>query len=101
MRLPLGIYVSLGILILGIISSFSTPFFNFLDTVTAKIMLPIAGLFISLFVGWYLNSSLVIAQLTNKETLKFSRFFIKTYIFLLRYVAPVAILAIFIYGLIH
>jgi len=31
--------------------------------------------------------------------LKFSTGFLKTYIFLLRYVAPVAMLAIFIYGL--
>jgi len=70
-----------------------------LDIASAKFMLPLGGLFISLFVGWYLDKRMVYAQLTNEGTLKFSTGFLKTYIFLLRYVAPLAMLAIFIYGL--
>ena len=92
--------VTIGVIILGIISSFSSSFFNFLDVSSAKFMLPIGGLFISLFVGWYLDKKLVYAQITNEGKLKFGMGFLKTYIFLLRYVAPIAIIAIFIYGLI-
>lgn len=91
--------VTAGVIILGIFASFSSSFFNFLDVASAKFMLPIGGFFISLFVGWYLNRRLVYAQLTNERTLKFGIGFLRAYIFLLRYVVPTAMLAIFIYGL--
>jgi len=93
------LFVTIGVIILGIISSYSSGFFNFLDMASAKYMLPVGGLFISIFVGWYLNQQLVTAQITNEGRLKFSILFLKFYIFLLRYIAPIAILSIFIYGL--
>lgn len=99
-RIKSAILVTIGVIILGIVSSLSSQFFNFLDIASAKVMLPIGGFFISLFVGWYLDKKLVYAQLTNDGTLKFSTKFLKAYIFLLRYIAPIIILAIFIYGLI-
>lgn len=92
--------VTTGVIILGIISSYSTDFFNLLDVSSAKYMLPAGGLFISLFVGWYLDKQVVAAQLTNDGTIKLGIRFLKIYIFLLRYIAPTAILAIFIYGII-
>jgi len=92
--------VTVGVIVLGIFASFFSSFFNFLDVASAKFMLPIGGLFISLFVGWYLDKKIVYAQLTNERSLKFSIGFLKTYIFLLRYVVPIAMLAIFIYGLV-
>jgi NSS family neurotransmitter:Na+ symporter len=92
--------VTAGIIVLGIFASFFSSFFNFLDVASAKFMLPIGGLFISLFVGWYLDKKIVYVQLTNERSLKFSIGFLKTYIFLLRYVVPIAMLAIFIYGLV-
>lgn len=70
-----------------------------LDYATAKIMLPLSGLFISLFIGWYLDKKITVAQLTNDGNLSVSVRFIKLYIFILRYVAPLAILGIFIYGI--
>lgn len=93
------LYVAIGSIALGIVSSFSPHFFGFLDFASAKVLLPLAGFFISLFVGWHLEKSLIIAQLTNNDKLKYSKTFIKVYIFILRYIAPVAILAIFLYGL--
>ena len=53
------IFVTLGVIILGIISSYSSVFFNILDMASAKYMLPIGGLFISIFVGWYLKQQLL------------------------------------------
>ncbi len=91
--------VTAGVIVLGIISSFSSSFFNFLDITSAKFMLPAGGFFICLFVGWYLDKKLVQAQMTNDGTLKLGIRFLKAYIFLLRYIVPIAILAIFIYGL--
>ncbi len=98
-RTKSAIMVTTGVAFLGVISSLSPQFFNILDMASAKFMLPVGGFFISIFVGWYLDKKLVYAQLTNDGTLKISTKILKGYTFLLRYIAPVAILAIFIYGL--
>lgn len=92
-------FVTLGVIILGTISSYLPQFFNLLDYATAKIMLPISGLFISLFIGWRLNKNIVHAQLSNNNMLPVSVRFIKLYVFVLRYIAPAAIGAIFVYGI--
>ena len=93
------ILLSLGVVILGIISSILPQFFNLLDYATAKIMLPLGGLFTSIFIGWYLDRNILRAQITNSGSLDISIRFIKGYVFILRYVAPAAIGAIFVYGL--
>lgn len=92
-------FVAMGVAILGVISSISPQFFNILDYTTAKIMLPLSGLFISVFIGWYLDKKTTYAQLTNEGTLSVSIRFLKLYIFILRYVAPLAIVGIFVYGI--
>lgn len=93
-------YLVVGVLILGTISSVYPWFFNFLDVASAKFMLPIGGLFISLFVGWYLDKRIVQVELTNEGALNYSIRFLKIYSFILKYFAPIAILSIFIYGFI-
>ena len=92
-------FVTLGVVILGTISSFQPGFFNLLDYASAKIMLPLGGLFISVFIGRRLDRNIVHAQLTNNDSLPVSVRFIKLYVFILRYIAPVAIVAIFVYGI--
>ncbi len=93
------ILLSLGVTVLGIISSILPQFFNLLDYATAKILLPLGGMFISLFIGWYLDKNILRAQITNNGSLSISVRFIKVYVFILRFVAPAAIVAIFVYGL--
>lgn len=92
------VWIAICVMILGTIASFSGTFFNLLDFASAKIMLPVGGFFISVFVGWYLDKSLIQAQISNSGTLRIPASFIKVYIFVLKYVAPLAILAIFLYG---
>lgn len=91
--------VTSGIIVLGISSSYSGLFFNVLDIATAKFMLPIGGFFISLFVGWKLKRNLVLLQLTNEGELPSRAKLLKPYLFLVRYVVPIAILGVFVYGL--
>ena len=91
--------VSMVVVVLGVISCLSPQFFNSLDYATAKIMLPMGGFFISLFIGWRLDKKITFAQLSNNGTLSVSARFLKLYIFILRYVAPAAILGIFVYGI--
>lgn len=68
--------------------------FNLFDFTTTKIMLPLGGMFICLFTGWYLDRRLVYAEVSNEGSLKV-RFF-RAYIFLVRYVAPIAIAGVFL-----
>jgi len=77
---------------------FGMSFFDFLDFLTAKLMMPIGGIFISLFAGWRLDKKILEAEYTNAGTLSL-RFF-KAYRFLLRWVAPVGITAVLVCGLI-
>lgn len=97
--------VTIGCIILGVFASlsfgvgkeltlFGFTFFDLLDYLTAKIMLPLGGFFTSIFVGWYLDKHIVWEELTNKGTLKVPLF--KVFILILRYVAPIGIAAIFL-----
>ena len=73
---------------------FNLNFFDLLDFVTAKLMLPLGGLLVCLFVGWYLKRSVSFDELTNYGLQKATYFPI--YMFVLRYFAPIAIALIFV-----
>lgn len=73
---------------------FSLSFFDLLDFVTAKLMLPLGGLLVCLFVGWYLKRSVSYEELTNYGLQKATYF--PVYMFILRYFAPIAITLIFV-----
>ncbi|NDV66300.1 sodium-dependent transporter [Bacteroides sp. 224] len=90
----LGIFCSLSLGVTKEYTLFGLNTFDLFDYTTAKIMLPLSGLFISLFVGWYLNKKVVKAEITNDGTLK--TFLYHIIIFLLRFIAPIAIAFIFI-----
>lgn len=92
--ITIGIFSSLSLGIMREYTLFDKGIFDLLDFVTAKIMLPLGGLLVSVFVGWYLKRSVSYEELTNGGRLK--AVFFNLYIFILRFVAPVAISIIFI-----
>ncbi|NLX82124.1 MAG: sodium-dependent transporter [Proteiniphilum sp.] len=92
-------YIVSGVFVLGVFSAISSGFFNFLDIISAKFMMPIGGLFISLFVGWYLDKKIIQVEITNDGSLRFGIGFLKAYSFILKFLAPAGILVIFLYGL--
>lgn len=73
---------------------FGLGFFDLLDFVTAKIMLPLSGILVCLFIGWYLKRSVSYEELTNYGLLKAPYY--PLYMFIVRYLAPIAILLIFV-----
>ncbi len=75
---------------------FGMTFFDFFDFISAKIIMPMGGVLLSIFVGWYLPKKLVIKEFTNNHTLRFPRWLFVSFFFLIRWVAPLAITAIFI-----
>lgn len=90
----LGILCSLSLGVTKDFTIFGLGMFDLFDFVTAKLMLPLGGLFISIFTGWYLDKKLVWSEITNNGTLKVPIY--KLIIFILKYVAPIAISVIFI-----
>lgn len=68
--------------------------FDLFDFISAKIILPMGGIIICLFVGWRLDRQLVYNEVTNNGSLRIRLF--RLYIFLVRWVAPLAISVIFI-----
>jgi NSS family neurotransmitter:Na+ symporter len=65
--------------------------------VSSTIILPLGGVLLALFVGWYLNRELVRKEITNDGQVSLRVF--PVLMFLLRWVAPIAILTMFIKGL--
>jgi NSS family neurotransmitter:Na+ symporter len=85
---------SLSFGVLGDVSVFGRTIFDFCDWIVCEFCMPIGGILISIFVGWYLKKQLVKDEITNGGTLRVPLF--NVLIFILRYVAPVAILLIFL-----
>ena len=90
----LGILCSLSLGVTKEFTIFGLGMLDLFDFVTAKLMLPLGGLLISIFTGWYLDKKLVWSEITNNGTLKVPTY--KLIIFILKYVAPIAISVIFI-----
>lgn len=102
------VFASLGCMALGVFASLSLKgdtsltigglsFFDGLDFVSAKILLPIGAFFIVVFVGWILGKKVFNEEITNDGKLKLS---VKGVIyFIIKYLAPIAIAVIFVTGL--
>lgn len=101
------VIASLGCMALGVFASLSLKsdtgftiaglsFFDSLDFISAKVLLPIGALFIVIFVGWIMGKKTFNEEITNDGKLKLS---VKSVIFfIIRYLAPLAIAVIFIKG---
>lgn len=113
-RKPVSIVVGLAIWLVGLASVFSfniwrgftpldmfEPFegktlFDIFEYLTVNVMMPLNGLLIAVFAGWVMSKSAVLDELAAGDGKLFAGFR-----FLLRYVAPVAIVAIFLSNIAH
>jgi NSS family neurotransmitter:Na+ symporter len=71
--------------------------FQILEYLTSNIMLPLGGLFIVLFIGWFFSPGLTKKELTNNGELKGG--YIPLFMFIVKFNAPVAIAMVFLYSL--
>lgn len=90
----LGVFCTLSFGVLNDLRVGGLTIFDLFDFVTAKLILPLAGMFISVFTGWYLDRSVVREEVTNGGKLRIP--FFKFYVFLLKFVAPVGIASVFV-----
>jgi len=101
------VVAALGCMAVGVFASLSLKndsgltiggmsFFDSLDFLSAKILLPVGAFFIVLFVGWIMGKSKFFEEITNDGKLKLS---VKSVIyFIIKFIAPLAIALIFISG---
>ncbi|MBP5381147.1 MAG: sodium-dependent transporter [Bacteroidaceae bacterium] len=101
--------VTVSCMLLGVVCSLSMGVWNgfqigglcifeLFDFISAKVILPLGGIIIALFVGWKLSRKLVYDEVTNRNTLRIPLF--RIYLFLIRWIAPLAIAVIFVNELI-
>ncbi len=84
-----GIVCALSFGPLDGIKIFGMSIFDLFDYVSSNIFLPVGGMLVSIFTGWYLDKKLVHDELTNRGTLRAP--YLRLVIFILRYFAPIAI----------
>ncbi len=63
--------------------------FDLFDYVSSNIFLPVGGMLIAIFTGWYLDKKIVRDDISNRGSLRVP--YLRTVFFILRYVAPIAI----------
>ncbi|MGB4292197.1 MAG: sodium-dependent transporter, partial [Bacteroidales bacterium] len=82
---------------LGSFTILGKNIFGLLEYLTANIMLPLGGLLIVIFIGWFHDKNLTKLEMTNNGEIK--SWYFPVYLFLVRYIAPVAIALVFLYSL--
>lgn len=90
----LGTACTLSFGILGDAKVFGLTFFELFDFIVAKLLMPVGGLIICIFLGWIIDERILKSELTNDGTLRAPYY--SLYRFIIRYLAPIAIVLIFI-----
>lgn len=93
-RTAATIGLAIGVWALGVLCSLYGGFFNFLDHLCSDWLMPFGGLLFALFVGWKMSKADVRDELTLGGT-RNVRLFNVVY-FLIRYIAPVGIVTVFL-----
>ncbi|MGI6243255.1 MAG: sodium-dependent transporter [Prevotella sp.] len=91
----IGAFCSLSLGDMSYLSVAGKSLFDVFDFVTGQIFLPLGGFLTCIFLGWFVPRKIVKDEFTNWGTLS-SRFF-GIFLFLVRFVCPTAILAIFLH----
>ena len=89
-----GVLCSLSFGSLSGIKLLGLSFFDFLDTLCSDWLLPLGGLVFTVFVGWWMSKADVRDELTNGGTCNVKLF--RGVYFLMRYLAPVGIVVVFL-----
>ena len=96
---PIGVLCSLSFGPLSDIKIFGNTIFDFLDKLSANFLMTLGSLMVVLFVGWKMKKPDVFDEFTNGGTINRNTRIFKIVWPVIRYVAPLAILAIFLSNL--
>lgn len=93
----LGVFATLSFGVLSDITLFDKSIFDWFDYISANVLLPLGAILIVIFVGWYLGGKVFKDEISSE-----GRFKVKVgslLVFILKYLAPIAIAMVFIYGI--
>ncbi|MBN1596891.1 MAG: sodium-dependent transporter [Bacteroidales bacterium] len=93
----LGIICSLSLGIFSDVIVFNRNIFDLLDHISANILLPLGGMFIALFIGWIYGRYKVLREVAHGGKLKGQ--FLKIFMVLVKFIAPIAIFIVFLKGI--
>lgn len=74
-------------------------FFNLSDFLSSNVLLPLGGMLSSIFVGWIVDRKVVRSEFLGSDPSRFKAVVVRAVVFSLRYIAPVGIALVFIFGL--
>lgn len=101
--------VTVGVMFFGLLSSlsmgpwkevqiFGEGFFDLFDKISSRILMPLGGLAIAVFTGWFLDKEKIKAEISNNG--HFNIKYLPFFLFLVRYLAPLLIAIIFIHQMV-
>lgn len=85
----LGVICSLSMGVLSPYTLFGLNFFDLMDWISANLLLPIGGLFIAIFIGWFFGRKKVQEEMSKGGSLSGS--LLTVFMFLVKFIAPIAI----------
>ena len=94
----IGVFCTLSFGVLKDFHIFSRTIFDLFDLLTASYLMPIGALLMTIFLGWFFPKAEVRDELSNGGAIKAKAF--ELYYFVLRYLAPLALIIIIISGII-
>lgn len=96
--LVFGILCALSFGVLSDFKIFGDTIFDLFNNLTANYFMPMCGMFFSIFAGWLLDKQILRKQLTNEGSRAVA--FYKPIVFSMKYIAPIAVLLVFVYQLV-
>lgn len=93
-RVGSTLFFSAIIFLFGVAAAMSGDFFDLLDMISGRFLLPLGGLLVALFTGWVVSRALM-----RKELEESSDAFFRYWRFTIRWLAPIAVGLIIITGL--
>ena len=95
----LGTLCSLSFGPLSDVHIFGRTIFDFFDNLSSNVLMTLGSLLTVLFVGWRLKKADIYDEFTNGGTLRTNVKIFGVLWFIIRYIAPLAVLFIFLFGL--
>lgn len=99
LSIVLGTFCSLSQGVLSGVHLFGRNIFDFFDAVSSNVLMTFGGLLMVIFAGWRMKKSDYLDELTNHGTARMPRWITTLIYFLVRFVAPLGIIAIIVSNL--
>ncbi|PLX13056.1 MAG: sodium-dependent transporter [Marinilabiliales bacterium] len=107
-RVPATVIAASAITVFGVLCTmafgelssfkiFGKNLFDLFEFTASNIFLPLGGLLIVIYLGWFMGKKEVLAEISNEGTIKARLFGV--ILFIVRFIAPVAIAFVFLNGL--